>query len=61
MDLLTDPDPATLYAALDAPDPPGAAQYLTDLALRSGAQTAGPEALRRVYSGASGEASCCYG
>ena len=46
MDLLA--DPANVAAALDAPDPPGAAQYLADLALRSGAQTAGPEALRRV-------------
>ena len=41
-------DPANVAAALDAPDPPGAAQYLADLALRSGAQTAGPEALRQV-------------
>ena len=46
VDLLA--DPANVAAALDAPDPPGAAQYLADLALRSGAQTAGPEALRRV-------------
>ena len=43
VDLLA--DPATVAAALDAPDP---VQYLVDLALRSGAQTAGPEALRRV-------------
>ena len=41
-------DPANVAAALDAPDPPGAAQYLADLALRSGAPVAGPEALRRV-------------
>jgi hypothetical protein len=41
-------NPANVAAALDAPDPPGAAQYLADLALRSGAQTAGPEALRQV-------------
>ena len=41
-------DPANVEAALDAPDPPGAAQYLADLALRSGAPVAGPEALRRV-------------
>ena len=41
-------DPANVTAALDAPDPPGAAQYLADLALRSGAPVAGPEALRQV-------------
>ena len=41
-------DPANVAAALDAPDPPGAAQYLADLALRSGAPVAGPEALRQV-------------
>ena len=41
-------DPVNVAAALDAPDPPGAAQYLADLALRSGAPVAGPEALRRV-------------
>ena len=41
-------DPANVAAALAAPDPPGAAQYLADLALRSGAPVAGPEALRRV-------------
>ena len=41
-------NPANVAAALDAPDPPGAAQYLADLALRSGAPVAGPEALRRV-------------
>ena len=41
-------DPANVATALDAPDPPGAAQYLADLTLRSEAQTAGPEALRRL-------------
>ena len=46
VDLLA--DPANVAAALDAPDPPGAAQYLADLALRSGAPVAGPEALRQV-------------
>ena len=43
VDLLT--DPANVTAALAADDP---ARYLADLALRSGAQTAGPEALARV-------------
>ena len=43
VDLLT--DPANVAAALLQDDP---AQYFADLALRSGAQTAGPEALRRV-------------
>ena len=43
VDLLT--DPANVTAALAADDP---ARYLADLALRSGTQTAGPEALARV-------------
>ena len=43
VDLLA--DPANVAAALADPDP---AQYLADLALRSGAPVAGPEALRRV-------------
>ena len=45
-------DPANVAAALDAPDPPGAAQYFADLAMQSGATVAGPEALRQVLRAA---------
>ena len=47
-------DPATVVAALDAPNP---AQHLADLARRSDAPVSGPEALRRVLRAGHGDAA----